>query len=290
VTTASTFPDRCVLGAIDVSGYAASVAAYAGWAASRLGAPLELMHVIDREAAAVPIDLTGNLNLGAQEGLLEQMALLDEQRGKLAQEHGRAWLDEARTVAAAQGADATVHQRQGLLLDALLDRQDGVRLFVLGKRGEHADFARGHLGSNLERVIRAVERPVLVAPRAWQPVQRFMIAFDGSATTRRCVELVAASPLLRGLQCEVLMVADGGALEAEPMRWAQAQLESAGFTPAMRAIPGAAEEVIANRVAAESIDLLVMGAYGHSRIRNLIVGSTTTQVVSNCPIGVLLLR
>src|SRR5690606_14700556 len=60
VTTASTFPDRCVLGAIDVSGYAASVAAYAGWAASRLGAPLELMHVIDREAAAVPIDLTGN--------------------------------------------------------------------------------------------------------------------------------------------------------------------------------------------------------------------------------------
>lgn len=33
-----------------------------------------------------------------------------------------------------------------------------------------------------------------------------------------------------------------------------------------------------------------MGAYGHSRIRTLILGSTTTQVRRNCPIPVLLLR
>ncbi len=290
MTTASTFPERCVLGAIDVSGYAASVAAYAGWAASRLPAPLELMHAIDREAAAVPIDLTGNLNLGAQEGLLEQMALLDEQRGKLAQERGRALLDEARTVAAKQGAEATVRQRQGRLVDTLLDVQDDVRLFVLGKRGEHANFARGHLGSNLERVIRAVERPVLVAPRAWRPVQRFMIAFDGSATTRRCVELVAASPLLRGLKCDVLMVADPAEVDGDAMRWAHDQLQAAGYAPVMRAVSGAAEEVIAAQVAEHAIDLLVMGAYGHSRIRNLVVGSTTTQVVRGCPIAVLLLR
>lgn len=290
MTSASTFPDRYVLGAIDVSGYAASVAAHAGWAASRLSAPLELMHAIDREAAPVPIDLTGNLNLGAQEGLLEQMALLDEQRGRLAQQRGRALLEEAGTVAATHGVQASIRQRQGRLVETLLDLQDDVRLFVLGKRGEHADFARGHLGSNLERVIRAVERPVLVAPRAWRPVQRFMIAFDGSATTRRCVELVASSPLLKGLECEVLMVADPDKLDAEPMQWAQAQLQSAGFAPVMRAIPGAAEDVIAAQVAEHSIDLLVMGAYGHSRIRNLVVGSTTTHVVRTCPIAVLLLR
>lgn len=286
----ATFPERCVLGAIDVSGYAASVAAHAGWAAARLSAPLELMHAIDREAAPVPIDLTGNLNLGAQEGLLQQMALLDEQRGKLAQQRGRALLEEAGNVAAAHGAKASIRQRQGRLVETLLDLQDDVRLFVLGKRGEHADFARGHLGSNLERVIRAVERPVLVAPRAWRPVQRFMIAFDGSATTRRCIELVAASPLLKGLHCEVLMVADADRVDAEPMQWAQAQLHAAGFAPVMRAVPGAAEDVIAAQVADRSIDLLVMGAYGHSRIRNLVVGSTTSQIVRTCPIAVLLLR
>lgn len=290
MTTTSTFPERCVLGAVDVSDYAGSVAAYAGWAASRLSAPLELMHAIDREGAPVPIDLTGNLNLGAQEGLLEHMALLDEQRGKLAQQRGRVLLEDASAVAASHGADATVRQRQGRLVDTLLDLQDDIRLFVLGKRGEHADLARGHLGSNLERVIRAVERPVLVAPRTWRPVQRFMIAFDGSDTTRRCVELVAASPLLRGLECEVLTVADAAEVDNEPMQWAHDQLQAAGYSPIMRAVPGKAEEVIAKQVAAQSIDLLVMGAYGHSRIRNLVVGSTTTQVVRGCPIAVLLLR
>lgn len=43
-------------------------------------------------------------------------------------------------------------------------------------------------------------------------------------------------------------------------------------------------------MAEAAVDLLVMGAYGHSRIRNLIVGSTTTAMLRSCQIPVLLLR
>jgi len=39
-----------------------------------------------------------------------------------------------------------------------------------------------------------------------------------------------------------------------------------------------------------AIDLLLMGAYGHSRIRNLIIGSTTTSMIRSCKIPVLLFR
>ena len=46
-------------------------------------------------------------------------------------------------------------------------------LIVIGKRGEGADFAKLHLGSNLERVVRAMHKPVLVASRAFKPVERF---------------------------------------------------------------------------------------------------------------------
>lgn len=285
-----TLPGGYVLAAIDVSAYAASTAAHAGWAAARLGAPLELLHAIDRSSSPVPIDLTGNLYLGTQESLLAEMAQLDEQRGKLAQERGRNMLEQAREIAADYGVQATVRQRHGELADTLLELEDETRLFVLGKRGEHADFARGHLGSNLERVIRAVQRPVLVASRAWQPIRRFLIAYDGSPTTRRSVQLVCASPLLRGLECELLMVGEASQVDAEPMQWAQQQLQAAGFTPHMTAIPGVAESVIVDQVKVRAIDLLVMGAYGHSRIRNLIVGSTTTQVLRNCVIPVLVLR
>jgi nucleotide-binding universal stress UspA family protein len=43
-------------------------------------------------------------------------------------------------------------------------------------------------------------------------------------------------------------------------------------------------------VEADGIDLLVMGAYGHSRIRSMIIGSTTTEMVRSCLIPVMLIR
>jgi nucleotide-binding universal stress UspA family protein len=46
--------------------------------------------------------------------------------------------------------------------------------------------------------------------------------------------------------------------------------------------------LIASAVETDDIDLLVMGAYGHSRIRRLIIGSTTAEMIRLCRIPVLL--
>jgi nucleotide-binding universal stress UspA family protein len=37
-------------------------------------------------------------------------------------------------------------------------------------------------------------------------------------------------------------------------------------------------------------DLLVMGAYGHSRIRELIIGTTTTALLRDTPVPLLVVR
>lgn len=283
--------DGQVLAAIDSSPYGDSVAEHAAWAAKRMVAPLEFLHAIERSPTPAGADLSGNLSLGSQEQLLADMAELDAQRGKLAQRHGRLLLEQAAAHAKqTHDVDAGQHQRHGTLVDALLEAEPEVRLFVLGKRGEHADFDSGHLGSQLERVMRAVHRPVLVASRAFRPIQRFLIAFDGSATTRKCVEMVAASPLLRGLDCHLLLVGDANHDHAADLDWARSQLQAAGFDPQLHVQAGTPDTVIAQQVTALDIDLLVMGAYGHSRIRQMIVGSTTTQVLRSCQIPVLLLR
>lgn len=284
--------EGCVMAAIDPSLYAESVARYAGWAAERLSTGLELLHAIDRAISAETRDLSGSLSLGTQEALLAELATLDERRAKLAQEHGRMLLEDLRVrIAADHGVRAGIRQRHGSVVESLLDVEAEVRLFVIGKRGEHADFAKGHLGSNLERVIRAVHRPVLVASRAFKPVRRFLIAFDGSATTRQCVEMVCASPLLKGMACDVVMAGDkNDVAHQEHLQWAQARLQEAGFEPQLRIIAGSADTIIPQQVGERAIDLLVMGAYGHSRIRTMVVGSTTTHVLRTCQIPVLLLR
>ncbi|MCE7031539.1 universal stress protein [Lysobacter sp. GX 14042] len=285
----TTNPHGKVLAAIDESVYTESVCRHAAWAATQLAAPLELVHVLDRGLHGPAVDLTGNLVLGTSEALLAELAELDEKRGRLAQERGRLLLEQGRSFAAQGGAEATARLRHGGLVDTLSSLEQEVRLFVLGKRGENADFAKGHLGSQMERVARAARRPLLVASREFRPVRRALVAFDGSETTRKAVGFVASSPLFKGLELQLVMVADDDR-DAAQLDWARQVLAEAGRPAEAARIAGDPEAVISERVSQAGVDLLVMGAYGHSRIRQLIVGSTTTAMLRSCRIPVLLVR
>ncbi|NBD95322.1 MAG: universal stress protein [Gammaproteobacteria bacterium] len=277
---------------LDTSIYADSVVDHAAWASGRLSAPLVCLHVIDRETAhAAAADYSGNIGIDTQSALLEELAELDAQRSRLAMEQGRALLQRVTERANKAGVvDVEGRQRHGTLVETATELEGNVRLFVIGKRGESVDFNKGHLGANLERTVRAVHRPLLVASRKFRPIRHFAIAFDGSDTTRKCVEMVCQSPLLKGLDCHLIAAGSDQGKLRQGLEWARQQLEAAGFMPRTVVQPGDAETVIIDQAGALDIDLLVMGAYGHSRIRHLIVGSTTTAVLRSCTIPVLLLR
>jgi nucleotide-binding universal stress UspA family protein len=55
-------------------------------------------------------------------------------------------------------------------------------------------------------------------------------------------------------------------------------------------VAGQPDAVIARTVETEGVDLLIMGAYGHSRIRSLVIGSTTTEMIRLCKVPVVLFR
>ncbi|MDR2871122.1 MAG: universal stress protein [Xanthomonadaceae bacterium] len=282
-----------VLGAIDLSPYAISVADCAAWAASRMDAPLELLNIADRETSDQLSELRGGLSQERSKALLDELINQDEEHPKpLGKQHGRALLQALyERIAEQHGLHAQVRQRKGSIPATLLEVEDEVRLFVLGKRGENADFAKGTLGSKLEESVRSLHRPILVASRNTQPIKRFMIAFDGSPSTRKCVETVSTSPLLKGLECLLVMSADNADSKQQmEMDWAQQRLRQAGFRPMAWIVNGDPKVVIAQQIDINKINLLVMGAYGHSRFRNMFVGSTTTQILQTCLIPVLLIR
>lgn len=278
-----------ILACIDGSIYSQSVCEHAAWAGRRTSMPVEVLHALGRrEVSSVPANLSGNLDAGESEALLEELSSLDAERAKLAQKRGRLLLDDAKARIEAAGAHGvTMRLRNGDIVDAVAEIGAGARLVVIGKRGEAADFARLHLGSNLERVVRSVREPVLVAARAYKPIRRFLIAFDGGPSSTKAVDLVLGDPLLRGLECHVLTA--GGAVGTR-LDEAAARLRGGGFDARVHRAPGQAEEAIAHAVEEHAVDLLVMGAYGHSRIRNLIIGSTTTALIRSCRIPILLVR
>ena len=270
---------------IDGSTYAASVCDHAAWAAERLQAPVVLVHALGRaDSSSAPADLSGNLALGARRSLLEKLARHDEERAALAVERGRALLDDARArMIAAADIEVTTRLRRGDPAEAYEEMLDTTRFALIGKRGEDASGAMAHLGSNLERLVRASTRPVMVVSRAFRPVTKVLIAFDGGPSATRAVDRVCESPLLRGAEAHVLTAGgDTGRLTAVVDK-----LRAAGFAVQDHRADGAPEDAITAAVRDHDIGLLVLGKSGHSRLRQLFIGSTTLDLMRSCPVPVL---
>ena len=86
------------------------------------------------------------------------------------------------------------------------------------------------------------------------------------------------------------MVGAGGADAERRLVTATARLEAGGLSVRADILPGEPDKVIARTVEQERIDLLVMGAYGHSRIRSLVIGSTTTAMIRSCLVPIFMFR
>lgn len=277
-----------IMALIDASQYGSSVCDFSAWIASRSGASIDLVHVLSPGSSALATpNLSGSIGLGARTSLLTELADLDAENARLAQRRARLLIHDAKRRIHGHDDTLEVHTRlrHGDLVETVGELESAADVIVIGKRGENAHGARGHLGSNLERVVRASHKPVLVVNRDFHPVTHPLIAFDGGRSVIKAVDHLCASLVFRGLPCTVLAVGDVEGLNA-----AAGRLSTVGYQVSVERSKGVAEEQISNAISAGKHDLLVMGAYGHSRIRNLIIGSTTSQMIQKSGIPLLLFR
>ena len=280
-----------VMACVDGSSAATAVCDYAAWAAQRLNAPLVFLHVLERTGEAPASDLSGSIGMDAQAHLLEELASLDEKRSRLALEQGRLMLDAAVKRASEDGIDQPQkRQRHGNLVETLAELEHEIRLLVIGKQGEQGDSIGRHLGNHVERLIRTMHRPILITQEAFHVPRQVMLAFDGSPTARKGVSMLADSPLFKGLPCHVVMVGAATDDNRAQLAWAETTLKQAGHETQSVIVAGDVQASLVEYQQQHDIDVLVMGAYGHSRIRQFFVGSTTNNMILNAPVPVLVLR
>lgn len=279
-----------LLACIDLSRYAQSVCDHAAWVATRLAGSVEVLHVIQRkDSMAARHDFSGALGLGAKSTLMEELVGIEESEAKLAREQGRALLAMAQQRLNAAGVhDVTLLHRHSGIVETVIEREADADLVVIGKRGASANFARGHLGSKVERVVRQSVKPVLVANRAFAPVERALIAFDGGASARKAVGFVATSPLFENVEMHLVMVGPATDKHRDALGWGREVLGDRCSRAEL--IAGDVEGALKADSERVGADMLVMGAYGHSPLRSLIVGSTTTAMITRLTLPVLLFR
>lgn len=279
-----------IMACIDGAQHATTVADCGAWLANRLDAPLTLLHVLDHHHGLHSGDFSGAIGLGAQEALITEMAKLDEQRSKLAMEQGALMLEAQVKRLAEQGFDgAQSRQRHGEVVQSLKELEAQTRIWVLGKKGGK-DKGEHLLGAHVEAMVRALHQPVLLVAEQFTAPDAVLIAFDGSATGRKMVEVIAQSPIFAGLPCHLVMVAEDNEPNRSQLAWASAQLQATGHQCQGQILQGEVDKALCAYQQQHGIGLLVMGAYGHSRIRQFLLGSTTTTMLQSCQVPVLILR
>ncbi|HVM59499.1 MAG TPA: universal stress protein [Verrucomicrobiae bacterium] len=260
---------------------------YAIWFAKKLNAHLRALYVTDVRLLEGPwiVDFSGAIGAQPYTALLPQLQQIQREK--------------AETVLAAVesrcqdgGVACETSYKTGSLAPAIAEQESGADIIVLGQRGEHAAWLAGALGSSVERVVRASVKPCLVTPDKFRPIRHMLIAYDGSAESSKALRAgIALAPAL-GAQVTITMVAALGAEDAafEALHKAKQQATEAGVTANAEPLHGDAEIQILELKESIGADLVVMGAYGHTRIRELILGSTTSHVLRKSDVPVLLVR
>ena len=276
---------------IDGSKNSAYVCDAAAWVSLSVQAPIKLLHVLERTIVPINDNLSGAIGLGSREHLLDEMIALDEQRSKLALEHGKHMLDDAKQRIQNLGVtEIKLTQRHGQLLDALVEVEAETRLFVLGKSGEDHELSSQAIGSHLENIVRAIHTPILVTVGQFTAPKSYMIAYDGSALADEAVAKFAESALLKSFPCHLVMVGAQTTEHQQQLERARTILLANGREVSVSLIQGAVQESLKNYRDENNIDLMVMGAYGHSRLREFFVGSQTSKMIASSSIPLLLLR
>ena len=270
-----------VLACVDQSDYASHVTDYAAWAACRLKAPLELLHVIDRHPeVAADIDRSGALGGDAQESLLERLSQEEGERSKVIREQGRVFLNALKARCDDQDELRTdTRQRYGQLLSTLKEQESSVALYVLGRRGQSASHTKRDLGRHVEAICRQIRRPIMTVTDDFKAPKSILVAYDGGRMTRRGIELLASNPAMRDLSVHVIMSGKPTADSNRHLEWAQQRLLGAGFTVDSAFVPGDPEQAVTRAITEREADLLIMGAYSHSPWRSLVLGSRTNDLL-----------
>lgn len=143
----------------------------------------------------------------------------------------------------------------------------------------------------LEAALLGTARPLLLAPHHVPSTigARVALAWNGGVESARAV--AGAMPFLEQAQAVHILTAQTAVTNAEAAERLAAYLAWHGVRPEISTIRPGAEVVgaaLLEQAARLDADLLVMGGYGHSRMRELILGGVTRHVLGHARLPVLM--
>ncbi len=161
--------------------------------------------------------------------------------------------------------------------------------------GREPHFFYGHPEDRTQTLVHIVKEsvcPVLTVREAYAPVQRVLMAYDGSAAAARTMQAFALlKPFGPGIGVHLFVVYDGKDEQAEAqlrLQHAQGFLEAHGFTVSATTASGKPAALILQHAQQSGAQAIVMGAHAVAKWRQMAFGSTTATLLDEAGLPLFL--
>ncbi len=277
---------KSILVAIDGSAYTETVLRYAIYLGKKFKAHLRVLTVIDVRIFewAVTVGVEGFAPIIPSSGYQEESQ-------KLLEEKANQILQKTEQILQKEKLSFTLEKESGNPVDIICEKARLVDLVLMGARGEFARWSDKILGATMEAVSRLCIKPIFVSQKEYRPLKSLLASYDGSVNSNKALSWAAYFASNLKLPLRVITVSsspeEGNTILNEAREYLKAyEIPKLGFE---QETGDAAERIVAI-AQEENHDLIILGAYGHSRIREAILGSTTIQVTRKANVPVLMVR
>lgn len=277
-----------VIACIDSSPCINAVAEAAAWIAQQTGRELVLLQVLDYYPASYHLgEISGVIGFESNAMLLKELAELEQKQSELALDYSNNLLIHiSEMIQNKYGITAQQIQEKGDFLEQSFNIFNVDDIALIGRVGERSAEKNKSLGSNVENFIRGAKCTVMTVGETFKPPTRFIFAYEDSPTCKEMMQRVAKSDLLRLLQCHLLYVGDHPEILNTPSQF----LKDAGVNVLVEYRYGDVAENIMEYQQKHQIQLIVLGAYSRSKVKQFFLGSITTNIFRNSTVPLLVAK
>ncbi len=258
---------------------------YGIYLASKFKAEISGLNVVDIRALEGPFfsDISGALGFSPYQNYLPKFQ-------EILEEKGNAILEDFKKACEKKSIQPKTKRLSGIIPNMIAEEAKKVDLIVMAQRGEHAEWSSGLLGSTTESVARKSPRPVLITSQTFRPFKTILNASDGSSESNRALKLACEFAYSMKIKLKVVVFQNNEDKGKELKSEVEEFIAPDHLKEDVNQLKGEAREEILKYAENNNIDLIVMGAFGHSRIHELILGGTTSYVIRKSSIPILLNR
>ncbi len=206
------------------------------------------------------------------------------------QKQGQLALDNLENRCIAAGISCQNEFVEGIVTREILAHAQNADLVVMGRRGHGAKWAGPLLGSTFEAVARHAPKPVLATQSEARVIRRILVAYDSSERSRDALKVAARWGTATQREIILLTVDDGRAGREEASKEGATYFKQSGVPVKQIFVPGHVAKAILHVADVEACDLIMLGAYGHSRFVQAFFGSTVDDVLHGAKTPVLITR